>query len=147
MLLEGVPYRAHYCLPGQQPAAAWWAEQLTEDLKESGLVPDAACPAAFGKPGMGSTVHVDDGLMAGEADTMEHVAGILKSKYKLELSDVACDVGDVVKFLKKELVIADMGVEVRVSPRYLEKICATLDLKKTRTRKSPCSAEISQPDY
>ena len=109
VLLEGVPYRVHYCLPGQQPAAAWWAEQLTEDLKESGLVPDAACPAAFGKPGMGFTVHVDDGLMAGEADTMEHVAGILKSKYKLELSDVACDVGDVVKFLKKELVIADMG--------------------------------------
>ncbi|CAE7464486.1 GIP [Symbiodinium pilosum] len=109
VLLDGVPYRVHYCLPGQQPAAAWWAEQLTEDLKESGLVPDAACPAEFGKPGMGSTVHVDDGLMAGEADTMEHVASILKSKYKLELSDVACDVGDVVKFLKKELVITDMG--------------------------------------
>ena len=49
---------------------------------------------------MGSTVHVDDGLIAGEADTMKHVASILKSKYKLELSDVACDVGDVVKFLK-----------------------------------------------
>ena len=48
VLLDGVPYGIHYCLPGQQPAAAWWAEQLTEDLKKSGLVPDAACPAAFG---------------------------------------------------------------------------------------------------
>ena len=147
VLLEGVPYRVHYCLPGQQPAAAWWAEQLTDDLKESGLVPDAACPAAFGKPGMGSTIHVDDGLMAGEAETLEQVASILKSKYKLELSDVACDVGDMVKFLKKEMVITDIGVEVRVSSKYLEKICATLDLKRTRTRKTPCNAEISQPDY
>ena len=65
VLLEGVPYRVHYCLPGQQPAAAWWAEQLTEDL---------------------------------------------------------------------------------MSPKYLEKICAALDLKRTRTRRTPCSAEISQPD-
>ena len=28
VLLDGVPYRVHYCLPGQQPAAAWWADSL-----------------------------------------------------------------------------------------------------------------------
>ena len=90
---------------------------------------------------------MDDGLMAGEAETMGQVATILKSNYKLELSDVAFDVGDSVKFLKKELLVTDMGVEVRVSPKYFKKICATLDLKKTRTRETPCSAERSQPDY
>ena len=146
VLLEGTPYKVHKCLPGQQPAAAWWSEQLSSDLRESGLIPDEACPAAFGKPGLGATVHVDDGIMAGDEKTLRQVGSILKQKYKLELSDIAGAVGTSVKFLKKEMVITDMGMEVRVSPKYLEKICATLDLKKTRTRKTPCSSEISQPD-
>ena len=78
--------------------------------------------------------------MAGEAETVEQVATILKSNCRLELSNAAFDVGDSVKFLRKEHLITDMGVEVRVSPKYLEKIC---DLKKTRTSKTPCSAEMA----
>ena len=51
VLLDGTPYKVLRCLPGQQPAAAWWSDQLSNDLKEAGLVPDAACPSAFGKRG------------------------------------------------------------------------------------------------
>ena len=66
VLLDGAPFRVLRCLPGQQPAAAWWSEQLTENLKETGLLPGAACPSAFGVKGLGVMIHVDDGLMGGE---------------------------------------------------------------------------------
>ena len=146
VLLDNVPYKVCYCLPGQQPAAAWWAEQLTADLKEAGLIPDAACPAAFGKPGMGATIHVDDGLMAGDDESLELAAGVLKGKYKLELSETAENVGDSVRFLKKEFLITESGIEIKVSAKYLDKIIETLDIKRIRTRKTPCSIEISKPD-
>ena len=89
VLLDGIPYRVLRCLPGQQAAAAWWSEQLTEDLKEAGLVPDAACPSAFGKEGLGVMIHVDDGLMAGEEWILKKVKALLEQKYKLEVSNVA----------------------------------------------------------
>ena len=146
VLLDNVPYKVCYCLPGQQPAAAWWAEQLTADLKEAGLSPDEACPAAFGKPGMGTTIHVDDGLMAGDDESLELAASVLKGKYKLELSEMAENVGDSVRFLKKEFLITESGAEVKVSAKYLDKIIETLDIKRIRTRKTPCSIEISKPD-
>ncbi|CAE7229433.1 GIP, partial [Symbiodinium necroappetens] len=131
---------------GQQPAAAWWSEQLTEDLKETGLLPDAACPSAFGVEGLGVMVHVDDGLLGGEEYYLEKVRTLLERKYKLQVSDVAFNVCDAVKFLKKEFVITDVGIEVKVSAHYLEKIFGILDIKRPRTRRTPCSAEITQPD-
>ena len=35
VLLDGAPYKVLRCLPGQQPAAAWWSDQLSNDLKEA----------------------------------------------------------------------------------------------------------------
>ena len=67
MNLDGLAYRARRRLPGQM-ASAMWGEQLAEDLKSTGLVADAACPAAFGCPGMGATVHVNDGLVGGTTE-------------------------------------------------------------------------------
>ena len=32
VMLDGLPYRVHRCLPGQQAASAWWGEQLAADL-------------------------------------------------------------------------------------------------------------------
>ncbi|CAE7792845.1 GIP [Symbiodinium sp. CCMP2592] len=139
VLLDGVPFRVLRCLPGQQSASAWWSEQATEDLKEAGLVPDAACPSAFGTKGLGVMMHVDDGLNAGEDWILEKVKVLLMQKYKLEVSDVAFDVGESVKFLKKEFVITDLGVEVRVSGRYLEKIFGILDIKRPRE----CDGEMA----
>ena len=98
VLLDGAPYKVLRCLPGQQPAAAWWSDQLSNDLKEAGLVPDAACPSAFGKEELGVMVHVDDGLMAGEERILNEVSDLLMQKYKLEVSEVAGDIGDTVKF-------------------------------------------------
>ena len=147
VLLDGAPYKVLRCLPGQQPAAAWWSDQLSNDLKEAGLVPDAACPSAFGKEELGVMVHVDDGLMAGEERILNEVSDLLMQKYKLEVSEVAGDIGDTVKFLKKEFAITDAGVEIKVSTRYLERICGILDIKRPRTRKTPCSTQITQPDY
>ncbi|CAE7465273.1 unnamed protein product, partial [Symbiodinium sp. CCMP2592] len=67
----------------------------------------------------------------------------------LEEAGLGCgvDVGESVKFLKKEFVITDLGVEIRVSGRYLEKIFGILDIKRPRARKTPCSMEITQLDY
>ncbi|CAE7728433.1 GIP [Symbiodinium sp. CCMP2592] len=128
VLLDGVPFRVLNrvlrCLPGQQAASAWWSEQLTEDLKEAGLVPDAACPSAFGTKGLGVMMHVDDGLNAGEDWILEKVKALLMQKYKLEVSDVAFNVGE-----------------------SLEEICGILDIKRLRARKTPRSAEITQPEY
>ena len=146
VLLDGAPFRVLRCLPGQQPTAAWWSEQLTEDLKETGLLPDAAYPSAFGVEGLGVMAHVDDGLLGGEEYYLEKVRTLLERKYKLQVSDVAFNVGDAVKFLKKEFVITDVGIEVKVSAHYLEKIFGILDIKRPRTRRTPCSAEITQPD-
>ena len=92
-------------------------------------------------------VHVDDGLMAGEEKILNEVSDLLMQKYKLEVSEVAGDIGDTVKFLKKEFAITDAGVEIKVSTRYLERICGILDIKRPRTRKTPCSTQITQPDY
>ena len=144
--LDGLAYRVHRCLPGQQMASAMWGEQLAEDLRSTGLVADAACPAAFGCPGMGATVHVDDGLVGGTTEGLDAVKRVLQQKYKLEVSDYMRNVGDSVKFLKKELIMVEEGIQLKLNPRYLEKICESLKLSRTRPRKTPCGPEISQPD-
>ena len=74
------------------------------------------------------------------------VGTLLERKYKLQVSDVAFNVNDAVKFLKKEFVITDVGIEVNVSAHYLEKIFGILDIKRPRTGRTACSAEIAQPD-
>ena len=142
--LDGLAYRVHRCLPGQQMASAMWGEQLAEDLRSTGLVADAACPAAFGCPGMGATVHVDDGLVGGTTEGLDAVKRVLQQKYKLEVSDYMRNVGDSVKFLKKELIMVEEGIQLKLNPRYLEKICESLKLSRTRPRKTPCGP--SQPD-
>ena len=146
VMLDGSPYRVHRCLPGQQAASARWGEQLAADLATAGLVPDEACPAAFGQPGLGATVHVDDGLLAGTPESTRKVTEILERKYKLEVSEPVKNIGDSLKFLKKELIITESGIEVRVDKKYLEKICGVLDLKRGILRKTPCSPEIAQMD-
>ena len=143
--LDGLAYRVRRCLPGQQMASAMWGEQLAEDLKSTGLVADAACPAAFGCPGMGATVHVDDGLVGGTTEGLDAVKHVLQQKYKLEVSNYMGNVGDSVKFLKNQLLMVEEGTQLKLNPRYLAKICESLRLSKTRPRKTPC-AEISQPD-
>lgn len=80
----------------------------------AGLVPDEACPAAFGQPGLGATVHVDDGLLAGTPESTRKVTEILEKKYKLEVSEPVKNIGDSLKFLKKELIITESGIEVKV---------------------------------
>ena len=132
--LDGLAYRVHRCLPGQWMASAMWGEQFSEDLKSTSLIADAACPAAFGCPGMRATVHVD---------AVKHV---LQQKYRLEVSNYMRNVGDSVKFLKKELIMVEEGIQLKLNPRYLEKICESLKLSGTRPRKTPCGPEISQPD-
>ena len=96
--------------------------------------------------GLGVMVHVDSGFMGGEQYYLDKVRTLLERKYKLQVSDVAFNVGDAVKFLKKEFVITDVEIEVNVSAHYLEKIFGILDIKRPRTRRTACSAAITQPD-
>ena len=55
------------------------------------------------------------------------------------------NVGDSVKFLK-ELIMVEEGIQLKLNPRYLEKMRDSLRLSRTRPRKTPCGPEISQLD-
>ena len=82
--LDDVVYRVWKCLPGQQMAPVYWHDELSGDLKECGLLGNAACPVVYGGENQAATLHVDDGLLGGHESCVAKTVETLKAKYKLE---------------------------------------------------------------
>ena len=141
-------YRVLKCLPGQRSAGAWWAEQITEDLLQTGLKQNLSCPVAFGMEGAGCTLHVDDGFLGGRLEAGQAVIDQLKAKYKLSVTGPisTAAIGERVRFLKRIFTITEDGILMQSDPKYLTKMLKLLNLTKPRSRKVPCAPEICSPD-
>ena len=139
-------YKVLKCLPGQQIAPVYWHEQLSGDLREAGMESNLACPVVFGGPQKGTTIHVDDGLMGGTAKALDEVTNVLKSKYKLEVSDPLRRPGDRLRFLKRTFEVVEEGLQISVDPKYLEKVVEILGITRPRSRKVPSTQEIRASD-
>ena len=144
--LDGSFYRVRKCLPGQQIAPVYWHEQLSADLRESGMQGNPACPVVFGGHQKGSTVHVDDGLLGGRPEEVDKVVSCLREKYKLEVSEPLREVGDKLRFLKRCFEVTIEGLQISIDPKYVEKVVSILGIAHPRSRKVPSTHEIRVND-
>ena len=144
--LDDVVYRVWKCLPGQQMAPVYWHDELSGDLKECGLVGNAACPVVYGGENQAATVHVDDGLLGGHESCVAKTVETLKAKYKLECSPPLKNVGDQLRFLKRTLEVVPEGLKINVDPKYIEKVIKILGIVNPRHRKVPASTDLTGAD-
>ena len=144
--LDDVVYRVWKCLPGRQMAPVYWHDELSGDLKECGLLGNAACPVVYGGENQAATVHVDDGLLGGHESCVAKTVETLKAKYTLECSPPLKNVGDQLRFLKRTLEVVPEGLKINVDPKHIEKVIKILGIVNPRHRKVPASTDLTGAD-
>ena len=134
---KGMVGKLNMSMYGTRDAAANWAAEYGQTLKDAGYVQGTCSPCIFHNHSSNITVmvHGDDFVGIGKPGELSKLREVLENKYKLKVETLSGEKGDVqeVRILNKIVHWTPSGLELEADPRHAELAVKALGLE-TRNR-------------